>query len=195
MIIKDVPIHKDNQEPRIPTQHIEAVVIHIMQGTLIGTDGWFGGQNIQNGIYSSSHEGIGKNGEVHMYVKTENISYHAGRVNQPIWSGMKKNVFGSYVNPNQYTYGIECEGFRGDMWTEEQMNSLVGRVRLSCLNNNIPFTRSKIISHHEITADKENMSQWCDEVVKRLNQTTPITDKRSEIKKKLQEVLELINSL
>ncbi len=39
----------------------EAIVIHIMDGTLVGTDSWFANHTSQ----VSSHYGIGKNGEVH----------------------------------------------------------------------------------------------------------------------------------
>ena len=163
-----------------------------MQGSLTGTDGWFQGQNIKNGIYSSSHEGIGKNGEVHIYVNPDDTAYHAGRINQPIWAGIKKAIWGSYINPNYYTYGIENEGFRGETWAEEQMKSLCQRVKEITTKYNIPVTRANIISHHEITADKENMSAWCDEIVKRLTQQTPPSSavNKEETKKQIKDLVD-----
>lgn len=195
-MIKQRPIIKDNYDIGRGGYSVEAVVIHIMQGTMEGTYSWFNGENIKNGIYSSAHEGISKQGDVDVYVAPENAAYHAGRINQPIWSGMKKTVLGTYVNPNKHTYGIECEGFRGDIFTEAQMVSLVARTKAVCDKYGLPYSRSKIISHHEITADKENMSAWCDEVVKRLN-APPVNqiDTKVEIKKKLQELTELVNKL
>ena len=192
MTIKKVPIHEDNYEVRPAGYRPEGIVLHIMQGTLLGTDVWFGGENIKAGVYSSAHEGIGKNGEVHIYLEPLLQAYHAGRVNNPVWAKIKKTVFG-YDNPNKYTYGIECEGFRGDTWTEAQMASIVERVKLIAYTYGIPITREYIISHNEITADKEDMRSWCDEVIRRLKQPVqPVPPTNAEIKR---QIIELLNKL
>lgn len=195
-MLQEIPISKDNYLVERNGYKIEGVVIHVMQGTIAGTDAWFGGQNIASGVYSSSHEGIAKNGDVHLYVKPEDSAYHAGRVAQPVWSGIKKNMFGAIINPNYYTYGIECEGFRGETWTSEQMVSLLARVKKVLDDNQLPYTRVRIISHNEVTIDKEDMRTWCDEIVRRLNlPNPPVIDIKTQIKQKVAELDELVKQL
>lgn len=190
MNVTKIPIHKDNFVAGRNGYRPEAIVIHIMEGSLTGTDQWFGGDNIKYGIYSSAHEGIGKNGDVHVWVEPDDTAYHAGRVNQPVWPGIKKNAFGGIINPNKYTYGIENEGFRGERWTEEQIVSLVERVRLVCARFQIVPSRQTIVSHHEITADKENVSAWCDEIIKRLSAGSPPSVDKEAIKAQIKELVD-----
>jgi N-acetyl-anhydromuramyl-L-alanine amidase AmpD len=54
----------------------EAIVIHIMDGTLIGTDSWFANHTSQ----VSAHYGIGKNGEIHQYVQENDTACTRVRV-------------------------------------------------------------------------------------------------------------------
>lgn len=177
MNVIKTPIHEGNYSKHRTlylvdyTDQVAGVVIHIMQGTLAGTDSWFNTPD----TYVSSHDGIGKNGEIHEYVPYEFSAYHAGRMNMPTWEHIKKHAWGTNVNPNYYTYGIECEGYRGDTWTEKQMEAIVFRTKYALDKANLPYKREHIVSHHEIAADKEDMSAWCDEIVRRLNEpiTTP----------------------
>ena len=179
----------------------KAIVIHIMQGTLRGTDGWFGGQNLKSGIASSTHSGVGKNGDISDYVNTDDTAYHAGRVAQPIWAGMEKTAWGSFVNPNKYTLGIECEGFRGDIWTEALMTSLCVLVKEYSDKYNIPITRANIIGHSEITIDKEDMHLWVDEIIKRLSTPVPSpsvilnTDTKSDLVALLEKAIIIAKKL
>lgn len=182
-------ISKDNYTVGRGSYKPEAIVIHIMQGSLAGTGQWFQGANVANGVYSSSHIGIGKNGQIDDYVSSDDTAYHAGRINNPVWSGMKKTLLGSYVNPNYYTIGIECEGFRGETWTEEQMKSICLKVKEYCEKYKLPITRATIISHNEITADKEDMRTWCDEIIKRCNSNDVVVIDKEEIKAKIIELL------
>ena|SRR3990167_1323865 len=186
-MITRVPIHTTNYSVGRNGRKIEGVVLHIAQGSLIGTDSWF--RKERPGNESSAHEGIGKNGDVHIYVEREDTAYHAGRVNQPTWPLIKKTTWGGIVNPNGYTYGIENEGFRGDTWTEPQMVSLVDRVRLVLQTAGLSFTRAHVVSHSEIAADKEDMKSWCDEVIRRLNSVTPPQNKDA-IKKQIISLVE-----
>lgn len=189
-----IEISKDNYQEGRGVYKPEAIVIHIMQGTLNGTDQWFGGDNIKNGIYSSSHVGVGKSGLIHEYVKPEDTAYHAGRIAQPTWTGIKKNFLIS-VNPNLYTLGIECEGFRGETWTEEQMKSICDKVQEWSSVFNIPITRATIVSHSEIAIDKEDMSLWCDEIVKRLKTPTLQPNQKDELISTLEKALQIAKSL
>jgi N-acetylmuramoyl-L-alanine amidase len=81
----------------------EAIVIHVMAGSLAGTDSWFASAESQ----VSAHYGIGKNGEVHQYVEEENTAFHAGTVDRPSWPLIKKATNKSFINPNLYTIGIQ----------------------------------------------------------------------------------------
>jgi len=100
----------------------EAIVIHIMLGTLYGTDSWF-----QSPVSkSSAHYGIGKTGEIHQYVDEKDAAYHAGRVNSPMWSLIKQTENGLYISPDFYTIGIEHEGY---CWPHGRM---VAKSRAGC---------------------------------------------------------------
>ncbi|MBS0149346.1 MAG: N-acetylmuramoyl-L-alanine amidase [Nitrospira sp.] len=57
----------------------EAIVIHIMEGTLKGTDAWF--KNEESGV--SAHYGIGEASEIHQYVGESDRAWHTGRIVSP----------------------------------------------------------------------------------------------------------------
>lgn len=124
----------------------EAIVIHIMQGTLYGTDSWF-----QSPISKlSAHYGIGKKGEVHQYVNEKDTAYHAGRVNAPTWGLIKMAENGLYINPDYYTVGIEHEGDINTDWTDEMYSASSNLIRAISLRWSIPIDRKHVIGHHEI---------------------------------------------
>ncbi len=139
-----------------------AVVLHIAQGTLQGTDDWF--DEPRPHAPSSAHYIVGKTGEIHQYVQERDTAYHAGIASNPTWPLFLKDV-----NTNWRTIGIENEGFSGQGWTELQMQSLTQLVEQVCIAYAIPRGRLFIISHHEIASYKENMDAWCTEVIRRLN--------------------------
>jgi N-acetylmuramoyl-L-alanine amidase len=124
----------------------EAVVIHIMEGTLAGTDSWF--KNPQSKV--SAHYGIGKSGEVHQYVRETDTAWHAGRVNAPSWQLIKPAGNGLFINPNWYTIGIEHEGNENSEWSDAMYNSSSEMIRSICNRWNIPIDRNHIIGHHDI---------------------------------------------
>jgi len=125
----------------------EAIVIHIMDGTLIGTDSWFANPSAQ----VSSHYGIGKNGEVHQYVNEQDAAWHAGRVDVPSWRFIKPGI-----NPNLYTIGIEHEGGPNDIWTDAMKQSSSTLIREICQRWQIPIDRDHIVGHFEIFSKKPN---------------------------------------
>ncbi len=126
--------------------HPEAVVIHIMDGTLLGTDSWF--KNPQSSV--SAHYGIGKGGEVHQYVQETDTAWQAGRVHAPTWSLLKPAGSGTYVNPNFYTLGIEHEGNNDSDWTDAMYTASSDLIAEICKRWNIPVDRSHVIGHREI---------------------------------------------
>lgn len=127
----------------------EIIVIHVMDGTLTGTDAWFA----QTASQVSSHYGIGKNGEVHQYVKEEDQAWHAGTVVRPDFKLYKKGV-----NPNRYTIGIEHEGkpLVDDVWPEAMKKASAKLIAEICERHSIPLDRDHIIGHYQIRASKPN---------------------------------------
>lgn len=90
------PVPTSNYSPggNNPRYH----VIHIMQGTLAGTDSEFR----TPGVKLSAHFGVGKDGTVYQWVDTADIAYHAAYAND-------KSV------------GVEHEGFSGFPLTARQL--------------------------------------------------------------------------
>lgn len=90
------PVPSSNYTPggNNPRYHI----IHIMEGTLAGTDSEFRTPDIQ----LSAHFGIGKDGTVYQWVDTADIAYHAAAA-------------------NDHSVGVEHEGFSGFPLTLRQL--------------------------------------------------------------------------
>jgi len=168
----------------------EAVVIHIMDGTLAGTDAWFADPASQ----VSAHFGIGKNGEVHQYVKDEDSAWHAGRIDNPDWKIIKLNN----VNPNLYTIGIEHEGKPDDVWADAMKQASAALIKELCSKWQIPIDRDHIIGHYQIFSKKPNCpaknKQIIDELVALAAgpQMQDISSQVEEGIKKIEEGLELI---
>ncbi len=124
----------------------EAIVIHVMEGNLTGTDSLF--RDPASSV--SAHYGVGKKGEVHAYVSEKDTAWHAGRVNAPSWSLIKSAGRNQYINPNYYTIGIEHEGTGLSDWTPEMYDASAALIKEICTRWNIPPDRNHIIGHHEI---------------------------------------------
>ena len=148
MDIKQVPSpHHSSRGTYKP----EAIVIHIMEGTLRGTDSWF--QDPRSKV--SSHYGVGKNGEVHQYVQEGESAWHAGVVVRPTWKLIKAGVPRN-PNPNSYTIGIEHEGYHTEEWTPEMRHASATLIAAIARRHDIPLDRDHIIGHYEIRANKPN---------------------------------------
>ena|ERR1035437_7143402 len=123
----------------------EIIVLHIMDGTLSGTDSWFADKVSQ----VSSNYGIGFNGEIHQYVKDEDTAWCQGLkippINKPLFKLYKPNT-----NPNDYCLSIEHEGNDLSIVHEAQINASVALIQSLCAKWNIPIDRDHIIGHYEI---------------------------------------------
>lgn len=102
-IVPDVPIiwkgaHPNNYGGTIDPK---VIVIHTMGGSLIGTDAWFNNP----AAVVSAHYGVGYNGAIHQYVKTNNRAYANG-----ILEPGNRWPYPQNINPNFYTIAIETEG-------------------------------------------------------------------------------------
>lgn len=125
----------------------ELVVIHIMDGTLIGTDSWFS----QKSSLVSAHYGIGLAGEVHQYVHEEDQAWQAGRVSNPSFKLYKPGV-----NPNLYTIGIEHEGKDLSKGPLLQLQTSAALLVDICKRWNIPIDRDHVIGHYQVFDQKPN---------------------------------------
>lgn len=77
------------------------LIVHIMQGSLAGTDSWF--RNPASQV--SSHFGVGRDGTVIQWVSTTDIAWHAAAA-------------------NDHSIGVECEGFSGQPLTSVQLDQV-----------------------------------------------------------------------
>lgn len=141
-----VQIPSPNYHPGRQGYRVEAIVVHIMEGTLEGTDSWFRSPSSQ----VSAHYGIGQRGDVHQYVQQEDTAWHAGRVNNPSWSLIKRSGENLYVNPNLYTVGIEHEGSTDSDWSDAMYATSAALIREIAQKWQIPLDRGHVIGHHEI---------------------------------------------
>lgn len=133
---------------------ISAVVIHIADGTRVGTDATF--LNDELDAPRSAHYLVGCDGAVHQYVQESDTAFHCGVIVNPVWKGLKKSAAGGFLNPNSYTIGIEHEGRPEDDWTDPMYASTA--AMLKAISSRYPalrtLTRDNVIMHREIRADK-----------------------------------------
>jgi N-acetylmuramoyl-L-alanine amidase len=133
------------REGRPTAQMPLAIVIHIMDGTIAGTDEWFNNPVAQ----VSAHYGVSKTGDIHQYVDESDTAFHAGTVVNPTWPLIKPSV-----NPNFYTIGIEHEGKADDVWPDAQLQASALLIADVAQRWDIQLNRDHVVKHHEIRASK-----------------------------------------
>lgn len=126
---------------------ILAIVDHIMEGSMAGTLEWFGAARDNP---SSAHYGVGKDGTIVQYVKDEDTAWHSGKVVRPT-SELYAEIGG---NPNDWTIGIEHEGWSHEPATPAQIEASAELHALLSRRHGIPLDRRHVILHREIRADK-----------------------------------------
>ncbi len=119
-----------------------------MEGTINGTTAHFRNPS----VFTSYNYGVGKNGRIVCWVRDENASWANGRVQRPLWKGIKPDPKkpGSFINPNLYTISIAREGFNRELCTTKQYNSLLWIVKFMVEKWKIPISRNTVIGHYEI---------------------------------------------
>lgn len=125
----------------------DVIVVHIMEGTMTGTDSWF--RSPESKV--SAHYGVSRTGEVVRWLDDEDTGWHAGKVHKPTAAIVKEREGKS---PNAYSIGIENEGKATDEPTEAQLAALAELVKELAAKHSIPLTRRHIIGHREIRSDK-----------------------------------------
>lgn len=160
-----------------------AVVLHFTLGSYRGAVEWLFNANRPN--RSSSHFVIGRNpGEIVQLVKLVDVAWHAGNISNPNDRAkriMLKNLDGSWVNPNQYTIGIElAAGYDVDQdgtvepsenditeWQYEQLAELVKSL-VGSSDTAFVLDEKNIIIHGDICDYKEKPEIVRTELLKRL---------------------------
>jgi len=182
-----------------------AVVLHFTLGAYSGAVSWLLNSNRPN--RSSSHFVIGRNqGEITQLVKLTDIAWHAGGISNPNERAKKvmlKNLDGSFVNPNQYTIGIElAAGYDVDKdgvvepnendVTEWQYQQLTELVKSFTNNPDTAFVldQKNIIIHGDIADYKEKPEIVRTELLKRL---LPVLPTNKETIKS--QIISLLNQL
>jgi N-acetylmuramoyl-L-alanine amidase len=123
----------------------DAVVIHVIVGSLRTADAWFGDAR----AHVSAHYGIGKDGVVHQYVEEFDTAFHAGTVERAAWPLIRTGL-----NPNAHTIGIEHEGFEDSAWTDAMYASTAALVRAAAGRWGFPIDARHVIPHRDIRATK-----------------------------------------
>lgn len=131
-LTKSAPAHRNNYSSGRKGNAINTIVVHTMQGTLKGTNGWFADAAAK----ASAHYGIGFGGELVQYVDDQDTAWHAGNAKY-----------------NRQSIGIELEGFmeRG-FFPDTMIDKLVELMAYLCDTYKIPRDRKHIIGHNEVPA-------------------------------------------
>jgi hypothetical protein len=140
------------QKGRPSHLQVEAIVIHLIDGSQTDADGNF--LSPASKLKRSAHYSVSRAGEIHQYVDEEDTAFHCGVLHQPTWSGMKRGGDGRFINPNYYTIGIEHEGHPDDPWPDAMYAAsawLLADIsgRHPALS---PLTRRNVVMHREIRA-------------------------------------------
>lgn len=160
-----------------------AVVLHFTLGAYNGAVSWLMNPNRPN--RSSANFVIGRDeGQAVQLVKLTDIAWHAGIISNPNERAkriMLKNLDGSWVNPNQYTIGIElAAGYDVDQdgtiepnendITEWQYKTATELIRSLVQNPEMNFVldEKNILIHGDITDYKEKPEKVRTEILKRL---------------------------
>ena len=136
----------------------------------------------------SNHLVISKTGDVTKMVNYQDSALHIDKVYYPKWKGVVDGI-----SPNRTTIGIECEGERGETWTEPQMKALCVCVKEILASAELLVSRYTIVSPDEIASDAEGTKLWANEVVERL--TGHVEGKKTPPKEKLEKVVKLLNEV
>ena len=122
-------------------QRVIAIVDHIMEGTLSGTDTHF------RHVDASTHFGVGKNGVIWQWVDLGDAAWGNVDVKNPSWSLLPQGV-----SPNLVTVSIEHEGFTGQALTPAQKKASFQMQAWLCQELQIKPSPETVIGHYRINS-------------------------------------------
>ena len=157
IVVTKFPVAPGNYHAgRIGGYRPEAVVIHLMDGSLSGTDNWFANPAAK----VSAHYGIGRNGEVHQYVDEGDTAYHAGIAHNPTWEWPHKS---EGVGVNTVSIGVEFEGtMTSGPWPDAMYAASAELLAGISRRWSIPLDRQHVVGHREVRSDKQCPGPDCD---------------------------------
>jgi len=120
-------------------KRIIAIVNHITAGAFNGAVAWLSNPASQ----ASAHYVVSKMGEIVQLVAEENRAWHAGMVKNPNWS------LYDGTNPNNYTIGIEHEGYDGTL-SELQYQATLWLHKQIITKYGLPADTNHIIGHYRV---------------------------------------------
>jgi len=127
------------------TNQPAAIIIHVMQGWANTAKEW-----AREGHYGASwHFTVARDGKVCQHLGFADGGYHAGisaTKPAPSWKLWR----GYAVNVNNYTVGIEHEGFTGEVFPAAQIEASAKLSRWLCDRLGFPADRDHIVGHYEI---------------------------------------------
>ena len=126
----------------------EYICIHIMDGSLVGTDNWF--QNDQ--CQASAHVGIGNDGEIHRYIQNSDSAWACGitTIQGATFKGFKFTKENYIISPNLFTLNIEHEGTPANEITDECYATSSQLIADWCNQYSIPCDADHIVTHSSI---------------------------------------------
>lgn len=126
---------------------IQAIVSHIMQGSMGSTDGWFKNPAAQ----ASAHFGISFTGAIYQWVREEDSAWANGIANlsgaTPAWLS---SLYKQGVNINNVTVSIEHEGFTGNVMPEAQYQASLWLQKQLITRHGVSIDREHLIGHYQI---------------------------------------------
>lgn len=127
----------------------DAIVIHVMQGTMEATRSWF----FTDASDVSSTYGISKTGKIVQYVEEDDTHAANGILVNPTAEIVLER---RGVNPNLYTLSIEHEGTGREDLTDDQRAASAWLIAdIAKRRPKIKFTQRHIFGHHSIRANKD----------------------------------------
>lgn len=127
-------------------EKIRAIVIHVSEGTLMSMTNWFKSAAAR----VSAHYAVSRTGIVLQYVADEDTAWHAGKKVRPT-APIVRELGG---NPNDWSIGIEHEGFATQEPTPAQIAASAELLVHLSQKHGIPLDDHHVIPHRAIRADK-----------------------------------------
>ena len=159
------------------------VIIHTTLGSFVGAKAWL--KNPNSGV--SANYIIGRTGQIVELVDPTKMAWHSGRISNPSNAAkavMKTTPWGSYVNPNKYSVGIEfAAGYDADhdgqiepderQYTDKQIK--IGAELIKYLADRddleVVLKESIILTHQDFTSYKPNLQESRDRLLKEIFKT------------------------
>jgi len=162
------------------------VVLHSTLGSFEGAKDWL--KNPASSV--SANYIISRSGKIVELVDPKDMAWHAGRISNPTRAAkavMKTTAWGSYVNPNKYTIGIEfASGYDADhdgkiepnerQFTQEQIKVGAELIKVLAKNKDLNFIlrESYILTHQDFKEEKPNLQISRENLLKEIFKTSEL---------------------